>query len=87
MGSLEGVARRRRENFGIGGGAKMEIYSGKSPPQAENFGDFGPPKCRFTRGNRPKKVPILGIFLEGGPGNPPLGFTRFRLEGGVPGVK
>ena len=78
LGSLGGnrAAGEKILRFGT---PKIVIPKGESPPQAENFGDFGTPKWRFYKGKSPKRG---DFFLEGYPGNPPLVFTRFRLEGG-----
>ena len=54
---------------------------GGGPPQAENFGDFGPLKMEFYKGKRPKKGPKTEDFPE--LNHPPLLFEPIWSEGGV----
>ena len=80
--------------FGI---PKIVIPKGESPPQAENFGDFGTPKMRFLKGKTlktgPKKVTKIVLIktpqiqdLSRNYNNSPIKFINFgpirSLRGG-----
>ena len=84
LGSLGGnrAAGEKILRFGT---PKIVIPKGESPPQAEKIGDLGSPKCRFYKGNRPKRGPIFYYYI---PGNPPPMFRRISTRrGGFPGMK